>query len=389
MSICYGQFEIHPGLKVKAYLADNKVDSAIFLLNQLIEAKQNSEKWLMYRGEYFLKIGLYNEAIKDFVQVEKKRPSMASFQLAKAYAMLRDSINTMFYLEKNLKSSYKVNKNKIWKDKSFDYIKNTYSWKKLWEKEWYTRFEYYEGEMRYLYESGNWTEVINMMADIGKDSKKLSAQAFYMVAMSYMQLENYSAAITNFSKAILKSKKEASYYASRGDCYMRMKNYSKALDDFSTAINYGPEELSYYLQHTQALLNLGKYDLAYHEVLTLTQLFPENIQSLYILSQAAYLSKRYLHALEVGNKLLNQSPEDTSYLHLRAKTYKKTGMFSQSLKDYNLLLKNHPLQTEYLVERGLLYFQLNEKRQACLDWKKSSELGNVRASQLLWENCTK
>ncbi|MGC8825181.1 MAG: tetratricopeptide repeat protein [Bacteroidales bacterium] len=340
------------------------------------------------RSQIYLSQGQIQAAINDLLQVEKKRPAMASFLLAVAYASLQDSTHTFFYLEKNLNSSFKVPKNTIWQEKAFKFLYNTPKWKKLWEKEWYSHYEYYEGEMRYLFEAENWTGIINMMADAGHDSRRLSAHAYYMTGIAYMQLENYAAALTNFNIALSKAKKEAQYYAARGRCYLHMKNYSKALNDFATAIQWSPELPANYLQYALALMGLKKNESAFEVTLTLSQLFPNNREILYTHARVSYLTKRYLQALTSVNQLLNQVPEDSAYLHLRAMCYSQTSMFPQALKDYERLLHKYPNQPIFLLERGNIYFQIKDKQRACNDWKQSAQMGNLPASQLLWENCS-
>lgn len=385
----FAQYPLHPALKAQAFLANQQIDSALLVLSQLIEEKSNAEKWLLLRSQIYIKNSQTLEAINDMLKVEKKRPGMASYLLAKAYALRRDTANTLFFLEKNLNSSFRVTKNVIMQEKAFYFLHQTGKWKKLWEKEWYSKYEYYEGEMRYHFESGDWTGVINMMADMGKDAKRLGAHAFYMTAMAYMQLGNHTAALTHFSLALSKSKKEAMYYAARGDCYLQTKNYAKALDDYTRAIGLSPEILAYYLRHTKALMGLKKFDAAFEAAMAMSQIFPADNEVLYTLAQAAYQSNRYLHALTSINQLLNSIPEDTAYLHLRALCYAKTSMLTQALKDYDKLLQKHPRQPIYWLERGKVYFQMNEKQKACNDWHQSARLGNLQASQLLWENCGK
>lgn len=381
------QQPLHSALKAQAFWVNQQTDSALTVLSQLIEGKHNTEKWLILRSQIYFKNGQIEEAINDLLQVEKKRPGMASYLLAKAYALSHDTANTLFYLEKNLNSAYKVTKNVIMQEKSFYFLHKTDYWKKLWEKEWYNRYEYYEGEMRYQYEANNWTGVIYMMAEMGKDVRRLSAHAFYMTAMAYLKLENYAAALNYFSLALSKSKKESLYYAARGDCYLQMKNYAKALDDYTRAIELSPEIPAYYLQQIQALMGLKKSNTAFEIALSIKQLFPIDKDVTYTFAQTAFQSNRYLDALASVNQLLATSPDDSAYLHLRALCYTKTAMITQALKDYDKLLQKYPRQPVYWFERGWLYFQINEKQKACNDWQQSARLGNPKASQLLWENC--
>ncbi|HPO65274.1 MAG TPA: tetratricopeptide repeat protein [Bacteroidales bacterium] len=383
-----GQLSIHPALKAQAYLANQQTDSALMIISQLIEDKREVEKWLIWRSEIYLTQGKISDAINDLLQVEKKRPGMASFLLAKSYALLRDTNHTIFFLEKNLSSSFKVPRNIIMQEKAFHLLQNTKQWKKLWEKDWYNKYEYFEGEMRYLFEAKNWNGVINAMTDIGSDSKRLSAHAFYMTGVAYLQLENYGAALTYFNIAISRAKKQASYYAARGDYYLQLKNFSKALDDYTHAIQYSPESLEYYVKYIEALMGLKKSDTAYDLAQSLCQIFPTNNEILFIHARTAYQSKRYLQSLTSINKLLETTPEDSAYLHLRARCYVQTAMLGQALKDYDRLIQKYPKHSLYLLERGKIYLLTNDKQRYCSDWKKSAALGNTEASQLLWEYCS-
>jgi tetratricopeptide (TPR) repeat protein len=382
-------YPVHPALRAEAFIANNQTDSALLVLSQLIDSKQNTEKWLLQRGNLLLKTNRVNEAIDDFRRIEKTRPGMASYALALAYARLYDTSNTLYFLEKNLNSTFRVSKNIIESEKAFNFIRNTPPWKKLWEKEWYSRYDYFEGEMRYLFDAADWTGVINMMADAGNDTRRLSATCFYMTAIAYRQLQNYAAAINYLAKAIDKSKKEAKYHAALGECYLQMKNFSRALDSYNRAIEVNPGDVSLYCGRSRALLGLKKYDQAYENAIPLAQLFPNNREVIEVLVLSAFQSNHYLTALTYINPLLGQSPRDTAFLYLRAKCYARTGMPKQALNDYDTLIKYYPQHPLYLLERGNIYYQLNDKSKACTDWYRAAQLGNIQADRLHWENCSK
>jgi tetratricopeptide (TPR) repeat protein len=379
--------EIHPALRAQAFLYENNCDSAINIYSTLIEKNIEKDKWLIQRGICYLQNKDYQKAIQDFSSVEKIKPGKASFYLAKTYSYLKDTAKTLYYIEKNLNSSFKKSKSNFFNEPSFYFLQQSKGWKKLWEKEWYSKYDYQEGEIRYLFSSKNWMGIINYVIEQNIDKSKYSPELNYMLGIAYNRLYNNQAAIMYLSNAIARAKKEAPFYSARGDCYMETKNYNNALMDYSSAIEFDPSNYIYYLKRIKANLCLKKYEQAYQEAKIIADLFQNCVEAKFLLAQSAYLDGKYLSSLENINKLLLINSTDTSYLHLRALDYNKTGLYSQALQDYNKLLSIDSLNTTYYFERGMLYYQHNDIKNACFDWKKSLRYGNPHASEFLWNYC--
>jgi tetratricopeptide (TPR) repeat protein len=59
----------------------------------------------------------------------------------------------------------------------------------------------------------------------------------------------------------------------------------------------------------------------------------------------------------------------------RGNIYLQNKQYDKALNDYSYLLSIDSLSTAGLVNRGITYYQLGNKDNACLDWLKAKNLG--------------
>jgi tetratricopeptide (TPR) repeat protein len=58
-----------------------------------------------------------------------------------------------------------------------------------------------------------------------------------------------------------------------------------------------------------------------------------------------------------------------------------------AINDYNKLLDIDPGSVNGLVNRGIVYFQMDNKEKACNDWEKAMEKGSEYAKKYFKKNC--
>ncbi len=381
---------IHPALIASAYEQKSMLDSAIFYYTVLMNKNTDKDKWLIERARLYINIKNFQEAMNDLLYVEKIKPGAASYFLAKLYALQKDTLKTIAFLSKNLNSSYKVNKGEIFSEPAFQYLYQTAIWKELWAKEWYSKSDYQEGEIRYLFKIGQYLEVINTVVDIEQQKNKLTHRMKYWQGMAYAQMQNLDAAITCLTQAIEMNKKQVDYFYNRALCYIQKKQYKKAINDLTTAIALNPGNKDYYYNRALAFSHNNQLDEALNDINILVQLFPEEELYQFLLGRIAFDMEKYILAISCFNRLIEKNPSHSDYLFYRARCYTRTNMTLQAIRDYTNLIENFsnsPSLAQFYYERGNLYYNTDNKKNACIDWRQAEILGHVSASQKVWENC--
>jgi hypothetical protein len=61
--------------------------------------------------------------------------------------------------------------------------------------------------------------------------------------------------------------------------------------------------------------------------------------------------------------------------------------FSGAAEDYSASIDLYPSDPETYFQRGLVKVSMNNKYDACLDFKKAEELGSTEAKALIKKNC--
>ena len=137
-----------------------------------------------------------------------------------------------------------------------------------------------------LCNQGKYQEAINLYNEILKDNPKNFALTLRGVA--YTGLQNYDAAITDFSKAIeISDKHDYIAYNGRGMAYTFLKQYDAAISDFSKAIEINPEDASIYSNRGNTYLSLKQYDNALADLNKSIEIDPK--------FSSAYVNRGYLY----------------------------------------------------------------------------------------------
>lgn len=71
----------------------------------------------------------------------------------------------------------------------------------------------------------------------------------------------------------------------------------------------------------------------------------------------------------------------------RGNAYLRAEQYDQAIKDFDSLITQRPRHSSALNQRGLAYIGKKEKETACLDFIKSSEMGNLSAKYNVEKYC--
>jgi len=101
----------------------------------------------------------------------------------------------------------------------------------------------YNNESDWRYKIDNYTKCLRIEPDYGDSD---GAIAYYNRGFSYANLENYKAAIYDYSRAIGIDPDYADAYYNRGNAYANLENYEDAIADYTRAIRIKPDNSNSY-----------------------------------------------------------------------------------------------------------------------------------------------
>lgn len=373
-------------LKARAFEEQMHYDSAFYYYSNIIEKKPQDWNTLVNRGELYAKSGKIHEAISDYIQAEKMKKGVASFQLAKMYAKLKDTSNTIFHLENHLNSAYKLPASEIRLEPAFTFLEKTEPWKKLWQKNWYNKLDEQVGEAEYLTKAGDWMGVINFTNELSKNGN-LRSDLLFLRAKAYFMMDNHDMAITDLNKLLENNKRNPFYFEFRANVFITKKNYKAAEADLSKAISLKPDQFSFYKKRASCFYYLNQLEAGLEDISLVLSLFPADKEALELSVMLNSKSHMHIKALSGINQLIAKDSLNARFFLLRASIYENAGMEFQAERDYDHCIKLAPSYTEAYLGRGKYFLNTNNRSSACKDLKKAEKAGNMEAGRLVFENC--
>jgi tetratricopeptide (TPR) repeat protein len=373
-------------LKGIAFVQKNQVDSAIFYYSKLLETKNQDYKLLNLRGQAYYKSQKYPEALSDFFAANKLSADIADFGLAQCYASAGNLEMALEYLKKHLSSRYKLSQYIIRNDPAFAKFENNRDWILLWQNDWYDKNDAQNGEARFLFNNKDWMGEINYVTDLVKENSKRHELLYYR-AKSYFEMGNYNASLSDFNVAIGVFHHNYEYYHGRAKVFAKMDKTKDAISDYSTAIEIAPEAFSLYLERADLYISVHNFEAAQRDIELYLDLFGNDSLALFLAGKCQCARGNCIDALVYYNRLVKDHPSNAKYYYARAEAYQKTGMFTYSLKDYDTCIRFEPSNINALRERGKVFFAQDNKKDACNDWKKASNVGDFESNNLYLDNC--
>ena len=350
--------------------------------------KSNDIKPLCYlaRGKAYFQLGKTDEAIKDFMDAEKLKPAIASYELAKCYAKQGNIENTVYYMRLHLESPYKVRESEIKKEDIFGNVEKFKDWKNLWQTEWYTKSEKISADANYLVSSGDNLEAVEL---INKELLHFPrAHELYVVrARAFVALGNQRSALDDYNTALSLTKRNVEYYMERGILLSSLGRDKKAADDFTQALRIKPELFDLYLLRAEACRRVEDFKQAIKDVELYLQFFPKSEEAMFAAGQIYYDYGEYNESIKRLSPLIEKNPSKPEYFHARGLAYFELREFDSAIHDYSQALDLNPELADTWFNKALARYYNGDKEGACLDWKKAKELGNNASDEYLGTYC--
>ncbi|MFW5872506.1 MAG: tetratricopeptide repeat protein [bacterium] len=371
-------------IQANVFLEIHQYDSALSYLKCAPGYEENAEL-LKNSGDCYFFLEKYNQAINTYIVANEINKDIGSYGLAKCYSRLKDTNNTIKYLEQHLNSIYKHPKSFIRIDPDFYFLTNTREWVNLWKKDYYTESELIIEEIRYLIENKKFFDAL-YLADKTIESQPETAVLHFLRAQVHQNLNAAKNAVKDLSNALELEKKDE-YFFQRAKIYNDQGKTKKAIEDISSAIHLNPINISYYRFRAEIFSYSGMYKEAIQDINVYLLYHKEDAKALYFAAGIYFKSADYLNALKLLNKCITLDPGQKKYYEMRGDTYYETKTYKYCINDYATAIDMDGKNSSLLIKKGKAHLELGEREKACNDWKKAKELKDYYAEEFLWEYC--
>ena len=178
----------------------------------------------------------------------------------------------------------------------------------------------------------SYKEAIPDLLSLIQDYPMYEKNAYIALAMSFVAVNDYTTAVRQLTKCLLKFPKFKDAYLARGQLLTHQKIWDKALSDFYKVINLCPEDGNAYIGLADALIGMGDY-------------------------------QNCLKVLTSASKCKNVSYQ--AYLR-RGKIFYEINSFKQALKELNKAIQASPLEAESYYYKALVQLNLENLAEAAL-----------------------
>lgn len=369
-----------------AALEQNDTQNALRWADSCFTVKPYRYQFYLIKGQAQLKANLYSEAIENFLQAEKQRTGVASYQLARTYCLTGDTLNCIEWTRRNLQSVFREPESKYQLSSDFKFAQSLKEWQNLWLNEWYSPIEKDFFYAKYLIENQSYDEAIELLNKRIKSSKS-KADLFEVRGLAHLGAGNFTLALRDFESAYKRSKRNYHYLALQSQALYHLNQHENALKLIGQAIEKSGEKPEYLLFKSQILAKLNRWTECYETIKKYLEFFPNNFDANLQLATNAYNVGFYTDALLAIAKMLKFTPNNPELIQLRGKIYLKTEQPRQALIDFDKAIAlNYKISESYLL-KGQALLKVGEHDEACRCFSISGSLGNIEAQGLHYNTC--
>ena len=173
-------------------------------------------------------------------------------------------------------------------------------------------------------------------------SKSNTVTIYYNRGNAYADMEQYTKAIEDYSKAIKINPKHAKSYNNRGHNFQELGKMNKAIKNYKKAIELDPKYKIAYNNLGEIYSNQDQDKQAIKYYNKAVELKPKTGQPLYNRGNAYYDLKNYKNAIEDFSKVIKIHPSYAFVYEKRAKSFKKTQNYDKAIEDYKKVVELNP-----------------------------------------------
>ncbi len=193
-------------------------------------------------------------------------------------------------------------------------------------------------------------------------------------------LEDYKAAINDFSKTISLAPDCARAYAERSLAYEKVSEPEKSAGDLQTAVKIKPDLASRFLQNAKDFVGAKNLD-ALHEITLCLKLNPDLAEAYSVKGHAELNLGDFDSALADCNKSIELKKSPEAYKQ-RARVYFSLRKYTEAIEDFSKAIKFEPDNSLIFEERARCYFDKKDYENAKNDLLKVIDLDPAKKSEL-------
>ena len=331
--------------RAQAAIDNGNLELASQFIDSSIAANSRNPLLLLKKGETDFRKADFSAAIESFKTAENIRNGIASYWLARAYAMQADTVNTFLELERHLNSSPKETEASILLDTAFNKFKNTPQWRKLWLNDWYSTNERLLADIAYHFSRDEWEVALDLLND-RMHGRRSRHQLYALRGEVYFNSGSYRAAESDFAQALKRSRRNHQYMAWRAKSLMAVNRSKQAVKILSQAIEQSGGEPAYYKLRAAAFASNQNYPKAIDDIKFYLTFYPNSYEAIAQLADYSMESGRLIEALFQLGKLINEKPNEWRYYLMRGKIYMNYNNWEMAEIDINQAIKFNPNNAE-------------------------------------------
>jgi tetratricopeptide (TPR) repeat protein len=390
-------------------LQSKNYEKAIGLISQYLAIHDLDEVAFIRRGDGYLALKMYPEALLDYEQASKighnnpevpyrigmvhaamnelekaEQSQLRALDMDAAYAPAYEQLGDIYMLKKDTAAAISYFKQALEANPNMDDLLFKVGGILLSQNKTDEAIEYFNtaiankpGNADYYYNAGLAYFLVNDTANTVKYMElavKINpnyGQGFYALASIYSNQGRYDEAIENYTKA-LKVPKSGLFnnylLTRRGMLYVIKGDNEKAFKDYEDAINLSKADTMAYVGRGEILLLQEKDSLAFLDFNYALALNPNIPTALIHRGRIFFAMGMYEDAEKDFTRAVELAPDDRDALYALGLAYLDQDKSQDAIRYFDKVLKVDPKYYRVYENRGIAYYNLGFYRQAMADF---------------------
>jgi tetratricopeptide (TPR) repeat protein len=359
---------------------------ALALLNDATDIKSDY-RLCLEKGEIMLAAGDMESAEGEFIKASEIAEASGTFGLARVYASSGDAARAIFFLEKNIRSPFKVSERRIMTDRHLHTIDNSAQWRLFWGTGRYSEAETLLSEVEYLISIGRSGDAYSRVQEVSDRAE--SSDLIYAKALA-----SYSAGHFHTAINLLNSASAGKIPAERrnrllAESYLSLNDYRQASAFYSKMIVDEVVDPAIFLGRAQAWSGLSDSKRALSDLDYYLKLYPGNDTALRLAAKVSSASGDNNSALIYLNRSVEANPGSREAYLSRGEAWFSIRMWDHAVSDYSMALDLDPNDSELWLKKGISLLNSGKTDDACHDFYTALRQGNRKAAEYISRSCIK
>ncbi|MDR2928814.1 MAG: tetratricopeptide repeat protein [Cytophagaceae bacterium] len=235
---------------------------------------------------------------------------------------------------------------------------------------------------------GKWIEAARRFTAFLKHEPQ-NAQVYALRALCYFDYGDNAAGGTDVAQSLKLNPDGYLPHYARAVSYLNEKNLQKAMEELFATVNK-------YADFAEAFLEIGKLQSKNSDIQRAYASLSYALKNDSLLSEAWYERGRLslLHSSNQAKALADLTmaarlnPSHKGVYTLMGAIKLQQNNYMDAILDFDKAISNDPSDIHALMNRGMAYYNIGRKENACTDWGDASKKGNTQAIRLLARYCS-